>query len=362
MSDKKYTVGFSDKKVEDAKLMAQKYGNSKKKVIFDCRGEGSCPGDLLMLTAAIRDLHYSHPGKYLTNVITEHDHIWENNPYIFPLQETSRGAVVTEVHYPLIHQSCQGQYHFIHGFRKEIEKRLKINIEPTFFHGDIHLSDQEKSWMSQIEEMGIEDKFWIIVAGGKKDYTCKWWDPDNYQMVVNHFKNKITFVQVGHESDWHPKLDNVIDMIGKTDLRQLIRLIYHSVGVLCPVTFAMHAAAAIPTRHVPPLNRACVVVAGGREPTHWEAYPYHRYLSAVGTMVCCDNGGCWHSRCQRVGDDDRKDKKDLCEFPVEISPKKFDNKQLFIPKCMNDISVDDVIRAIESYYVGGVLKYNANEK
>ena len=37
----------------------------------------------------------------------------------------------------------------------------------------------------------------------------------------------------------------VLDLRGKTDLRQLIRLVYHAQGVLCPVTLAMHLAAAV---------------------------------------------------------------------------------------------------------------------
>lgn len=356
-------MGFSQEIFDKARVFAQQYKKSKSKIIFDCSGPvGSCPGDILMLTAAIRDLHYSYPGEFLTNVITNHDHIWENNPYLYPLDKGSGDVLVIDIHYPLINQSNECQYHFIHGFRKEIEKRLNIQIEPTYFRADLHLSDLEKSWISQVEEIGIKDNFWIMVAGGKHDTTCKWWNPDGYQEIVDHFQDRITFVQCGAESDWHPKLKNVINLIGKTDLRQFIRLIYHSVGVVCPITFAMHAAAAIPMKKTPPINRPCVVIAGGREPTQWEAYPHHKFLSTVGTMPCCDNGGCWHSRCQKIGDGDKKDKENLCEFPVEIYPKKLKKKKMLIPQCMNNITVDDVIRSIESYYVGGVLKYDENKK
>ena len=40
----------------------------------------------------------------------------------------------------------------------------------------------------------------------------------------------------------------MIDLVGKTSLRELIRLIYRADGVLCPVTLAMHLAAAVETR------------------------------------------------------------------------------------------------------------------
>ena len=44
--------------------------------------------------------------------------------------------------------------------------------------------------------------------------------------------------------------------------RQFARLMYHASGVVCPVTFAMHLAAAIQVKPGRPRNRACVVVAG----------------------------------------------------------------------------------------------------
>src|SRR5438046_1666690 len=95
---------------------------------------------------------------------------------------------------------------------------------------------------------GWETRFWIIVSGGKMDFTAKWWDPDRCQAIVDHFKDRILFVQCGEAKHHHPVLKNVIDLIGKTDLRQLVRLIYHSDGIVCPVTVFMHLAAAIETR------------------------------------------------------------------------------------------------------------------
>ncbi|KKL13202.1 hypothetical protein LCGC14_2528130, partial [marine sediment metagenome] len=302
---------------------------------------------------AVRDLKFSHP-KVEIDVRTACSQIWENNPYLTPLKEKDPDVEVYKVEYPLIHNSNEGQYHFIHGYRKDIEKRLGLEIKPTKFKGDIHISKEEKSWMSQLEEMHIKDDFWIIMAGGKQDFTAKWYSPDYYQEVVDHFKGKITFVQAGEKGHWHPSLNNVINLIGKTDMRQFIRLIYHSVGVLCPVTFAMHAAVAIPQKDGRKgKNRACVVISGGREPVQWEAYPHHRFLAINGSMECCDNGGCWMSRCQKIGDGDEKDEKSVCLFPVKIKD------DLSIPKCMEMIKPTDIIRAIEWYYEGGMLQYGS---
>ena len=309
------------------------------------------PGDIVVMTAAVRDLQLAYPGRFMVDVRTTGPEIWENNPYLSPLDDSDPQVRIIELHCPLIHESNQRPYHFIHAFAQYLGQQLGLAIPLTRFKGDIHISTREKSWFSQVEETGFSGRFWIIVAGGKYDFTAKWWDPAQAQAVVDHFRGKILFVQCGESGHWHPRLGGVLDLVGKTDLRQLIRLVYHADGVLCPVTLAMHLAAAVEMKPDRPLNRACVVVAGGREPSHWEAYTHHQYIATNGALPCCDDGGCWHSRCQPVGDGDEKDS-NLCEQPVQITP------DLRIPRCMSMITASDVIRRIEMYYEGGSLRYN----
>jgi ADP-heptose:LPS heptosyltransferase len=231
----------------------------------------------------------------------------------------------------------------IHGFGQFLAEKLNLpHLRPTAFSGDIHITNEEKAWMSQVMEItGADDPFWIVVSGGKFDFTAKWWSRERMQDVIDHFRSKIQFVQVGEVSHNHPPLRGVINLIGKTNLRQLVRLVYHSSGVVCPVTLLMHLAAAVPTRsdRRPPLNRPAVVIAGGREPPHWEAYPHHQYLHTMGMLRCCDNGGCWKSRVYPLGDGSAMDSS-LCVDPVEESR---------LPRCLHEITSHDVIRAMERY-------------
>ena len=76
------------------------------------------------------------------------------------------------------------------------EGNKEWEIPCSQFKGDIHISEEEKKWMSQLEEQGVKEKFWIIMAGGKYDFTAKWNNPKTYQEVVDHFKGKIKFGKV----------------------------------------------------------------------------------------------------------------------------------------------------------------------
>lgn len=297
------------------------------------------PGDIVMMTAAVRDLHAAHPGQFLTDVRTPCPDLWMHNPHITPIADGEGEEL--HLHYPLIQRSNQTPHHFIHGYRMDLERQLGLSIPAGPFRGDIHLSNEERGWLSQVEEiMGRGARFWIIVSGGKFDFTAKWWDPARWQGVVDRFPTR-TFVQVGDGNHKHPPLRRVLDLRGKTTMRQLVRLVHHADGVLCPVTSLMHLAAAVPTKEA--RLRPCVVVAGGREPSQWEAYPGHRFLDTIGSLPCCATGGCWKSRVVPLNDGDEKDKS-LCVRPVEV-------RGGHIPQCLDLISVDDVVRAVESYSV-----------
>ena len=306
------------------------------------------PGDILMVTAVVRDLHRCYPGQFKIGVRTTCAELWEANPYLSTLSDDDPSVETIECESPLINRSNSAPYHYIHAYIEFLNERLGVRVRPTAFRGDIHLSTLEKSWYSQVHELtGEVTPYWIIAAGGKHDVTIKWWSAERYQKVVDHFRGKILFVQIGGQGNYHPKLRGVIDLRGKTTLRELVRLIYHSEGVLCPVTGPMHLAAATPPKDGSLAPRPCVVIAGGREAAHWEAYSGHQFISTTGTLSCCLAGGCWKGRTVPLGDGDDRDKPgNLCLDVVGG-----------LPRCMDMISAGEVIRRIGRYFEGGALKY-----
>lgn len=331
----------------------------KKKIIFETK---LSPGDVVMLTAAIRDFYSVYSYKYDVGVSTFFPDLFLNNPYVnqFEFQKVSEGKFENSskfedengdpieslyVHYPIINDCNEQPYHFLHGYRKFLQAHYGP-IPQGPYRGDIHLSEEEKSGTEILDRFGIKGPFWIVCAGGKRDFTTKWWDPNRYREVVRYFRGKIQFVQIGSKKDFHQPIPEAINLVGKTSVRDLVNLTYHCNGIVCPITLIMHLAAAVPLRKDFPLSsRPCVVVAGSREPAHWTQYPGHQHLHRNGMLPCSPlGGGCWKGRCQVIDDDSpSNDEKALCSLPVQVNP------TLRIPKCMDMIKASDVIRSIELY-------------
>jgi len=309
-------------------------------------------GDIVMLTAAVRDLHRCYPGRFLTDVRTSCSDLWIGNPWITKLDDREPGVRMIDCHYPLIHESNTRPYHFLFGFVEYLNDVLELRIQPTEYCGDVHLTTAEREWFERVEEArGAARPYWLFASGGKWDYTIKWWAADRYQEVVRHFQGKIDFVQVGEAHHHHPPIEGAVDLRGQTSLRQLVRLMYHAQGAISAVSLLMHLAAAVEVKPGMPKNRPCVVIAGGREPPHFTAYPHHQFIHTVGALRCCDNGGCWKARTVPLGDGDRKDEPgQLC---VDVVGE--------LPRCMDMISAGEVIRRVGMYFDGGALSYLPRE-
>lgn len=295
------------------------------------------PGDILMLTSCVRDLKKAYPEIKIA-VKTTAQELWENNPNI--INNYERFDKIIQMHYPLINKSTRGSYHFIHGFTQYLEEQLNLKIPVTDFSCDVYLSEEEKH-SDYIPNLIGNKPFWIVDAGYKNDFTNKMWEFDRFQQVINKTKDRINWVQIGASNHNHKLLENVIDLRGKTSHRQFIQLMWHCKGVLTPVSYPMHLST-MPMKDSD-RKRPCVVIAGGREPSVWEQYTTHQYIHNCGILSCCKNGACWKSRVEKLNDNDLKKNNSLCLFPTKT------NSGQIIPKCLDMITVDEVVRRIELY-------------
>lgn len=298
------------------------------------------PGDLLMLTGAIRDLHLAHPNTFLTDVDTTSQQIWDNNPYITPVDRIESHRYLN-VGYPAYSHRESNPEHLSTRYHRQIGDALGVSIPVTTRHPEIYLSEEERT-PDYPRSLGLRKPYWVVIAGAKYDTTTKWWNPASYQRVVDQLDGRIDFVQCGSADDWHPPVRGAVNMVGRTDIRELVRLIYHADGVLCPATFAMHLAAAIPTENGRP--RGCVVILGGREELSLIQYPNHTLMHVLGQLPCCQQSGCWRYVCQETQVPQHL--RSRCERPVQVTP------DLQLPLCMEMITPDSVVDAILRYYPG----------
>ena len=288
------------------------------------------PGDVLMMSGAIRDLHLSFPGEYQTDVRSPCNEIFLNSPYITSITDDEADQRI-DMMYPLIHHSLRTGLQFLDGHRLYLQEKINRIIRKSSVRPDIHLSQDELNWVSQVR---VNEKyhgpFWLINAGIKSDYTLKQYP--YYQEVVDLLKDKVKFVQIGHNAHNHPPLAGVIDMRGKTDLRQLFRLSYQAEGAVCAVSLQMVIQQAF--------KKPCVVVAGGREGMRWQAVNDHRYLQTIGALDCCMEDGCWRSKLESC---------------AHLEDSGLDDGGS-VPKCMRMVRPHMIAEAVMMYYEGGRLQ------
>ena len=286
------------------------------------------PGDILVFTRALGDLKMTHPD-WLIDVRSPCQEIFENNPRITPLKDDDPEVEKFDAEYPDIHNSGWSGMHFTEGYYKDLEKKLYTKINRTGLRPEIWISDEERGWYNQVHcEFNYDGPFWVLNAGSKQDNELKQYH--RWQEVVDllnkEFDGKAKIVQVGDKRHVHPKLEGVLDLVGKTDVRQLIRLIYHAHGTIGPISFQMHISGAF--------QQPAVVVAGGKEPIRWEMYPNHRYLAVNGAILCAAWDGCWKGG------------------PAKKCSQLIDG----VPRCFRMIEPYMVSDAVMMYYKGGALE------
>lgn len=303
------------------------------------------PGDIVCMTACVRDLALTYPGRYEIHVAGSYPELWLGNPYIArswgPRPQGNMRAYRLSCCDALVDSHHQ-KLHYLTAFHRDLERQLQVRVPTLFPKGDLHLTELEKS--NRI----VDGRYWLIIAGGKSDMPVKIWSAARFQQVVDHLREAgIQCVQGGARlpGHWNPDLQGVMDYRGKTDLRGFLRLVFQADGILCPPSFPMHLAAVF--------DKPCVVIAGGREPWWWSAYTNtrdrqfgddcasvsvpHYFLHSIGKLACCQFTGCWKTH---VSAHDAANENARCELATD------DSFGQLIPHCLSDVRVEDVIAAI----------------
>ncbi|MGA7161089.1 MAG: glycosyltransferase family 9 protein [Bacteroidota bacterium] len=189
------------------------------------------------------------------------------------------------------------------------EHVLKILCRKAGIKGEVELRPYYTSGADEKEFGSINPGQVAVQVLGKDSYSTvplnKLWDTKKFQTIVDILKEtlKCQVIQLGLPGD--PPLKGVIDLRGKTELRETARVISQSAFFVGMEGLLMHLARAV--------NRRAVVIFGGRIHSWQIGYPCNENLNS---MVDC--APCW--------------KWNDCDYER---------------KCMTMISVDEVMNAVQ---------------
>lgn len=312
----------------------EKKSKAPKEVIFKNR---QAFGDILTLTSAVRDFKSTFPNTRV-GVITTAMHIWDHNPHIdhqFRSNDNRKRVDVGPGF--LTNKSNLWNFHMTNAFRMDMQNKMGLKILQGEMRPDIWMTQEEYDRKPVID---IDKPYWIIVYGGEPGWPSKQYH--RWQEVIDILKDDVQFVQLGVKGHPYPRLENVIDYVGKTEdrntgIRNLFNIFLHAQGSLGLVSMHMHLSACF--------NNPCVVVAGAREPAWFTQYFGHQYVQTNGTMECSETRACWACKLEGC--------KNLVK-PDKIN-KGHNTKQ--VPKCVDIIEPEEIAEAVRKYYKGGRLEY-----
>ena len=280
-------------------------------------------GDAVLFTALCRDIHKAYPGQFDILVDTCFRELFQYNPHVTLKPEKPGEVKKLKISYSEgIRANANKKIHMLSWFHRDFSTQMGMPLPVTLPHGDIHMTADEL-------QPKVPGRYWLVLAGGKRDATVKIWRQERWQHVVNAM-NLLghVCVQTGatHPDHIHYKLNGIVDMVGRCKgARELVALIANAEGVICGITGAMHIAACF--------DKPCVVIAGGREEPWWEGYTNvykafgptcapvrveHRFLHTIGLLECCQSKGCWKHRTVPLGLRDQwENQQRRCRLPVQ---------------------------------------------
>ncbi len=292
------------------------------------------PGDVVALTAAVESLHRAYPGQYQTSVQTTCQELWRYNPRVCDVP--AHECHIVEMKYDAIHQCGQRPVSFMAAFCEHLGQEIGKPVPLLTSKPHLYLGPDE-GVLDAVRDVG---PYVIVNAGRKSDYTAKFAGTHFWQEMADRLKGRVAVVQVGEANPHHlhRPLSGVLDLVGKTSVREFLRLVRYSRAAAGPVSFLLHTSAAFGVPYV--------CAAGGREEPSWVSYNSTVYLHTMGQLDCCRERACWRSRTVPLGDGDRKDGS-VCSLPV-VQP---DGE--YIPRCLQMVGPERVASAIHQILDGG---------
>ncbi|MBQ7695570.1 MAG: hypothetical protein IJI85_10340 [Clostridia bacterium] len=264
------------------------------------------PGDCWCLTRYVRDFAEQYPEDILSPVVPRPE-MFRHNPH-FRAAVPGAEQIVFRFETPRGRRPVWGNIdpadtmvgEIYAGINELTGREVQVRTPAP----EIYFTAEEKRYSL----VPLDRPVCIVNAGYKSDIPVKFFGTDNFQRVVDALGDRVLFVQVGASrrgTDFHPRLRGVLDLIGKTSLRELALLVYHADFVLTGIS-QLHHLAGIETYK----PRTCITVAGGREPENWanchlrDGVKWEWIAANADFRSCCENDpafhplpGCWERDC-----------------------------------------------------------------
>lgn len=253
------------------------YLRSSETVIFF----GRAPGDDLLCTTPL--MERATRGWEPCGMMTRHPTIFQGNPGVakaIPFAPASLDLVralrksVIELSYcdrdEALDQDTSPDEHILSILSRKAHMSGEISLRPYMF-----LTSDE------LQKGVIADRQVVVqsgATGANFRMRNKEWYPERFQSVVDALRDRFQVIQLGAQSD--PLLEGVLDLRGKTTIREAGAVLANSIMFIGLVGFLMHLARAVDCRSV--------IVYGGRE-RPWQS-GYISNINLTGDTACSP---CW---------------------------------------------------------------------
>jgi ADP-heptose:LPS heptosyltransferase len=278
-----------------AKKQTPTWNGPKRRLVLNCH---QAPGDTCVSTGVLWSLHETYPDQYETKITgCAAAELFANHPYAADFSEQAQQV---NFEHPAFNddRSTNVRWSMMQAQCFELGKFLGVPLEPRTNKPMFFLTPSEKRYRL------LKESYCLINAGWKDDFETKWYS--RWQEVVDGIRAAmpwLTVVQIGelgqsHYSHHHPPLNGTLNLLGKTNARQLLLAASGSLFGLGPLSFLMHLYAG--------LEKPYICAASAFEPPTWTPYANVVRIGRSGELKCCANGACcrskWHDCAENMKD------------------------------------------------------------
>lgn len=282
-------------------------------------------GDTVSVSALVRDLYAAFPGVGISVAGTSAEEIFRYD-YRVKWKLPPDRVFVPLTHKPTLDRSYSDPTaRYIYACHDAFEAATGITVPRGEPRPSLILSPKES-------QHPVDNPYFVVCSGVKQDLPIKMWPHEYFEEVVRRVGGR--WIQVGgltsgrlqHHQVAIAKAEN---KIGRTTIRELMRIVAHADAVVCLVSLPMLLASAFGVK--------CVVPAGGREnPSLFEGLGVD-YMETMNRLPCSVGGGCGVFAAVPAHTDSAFPDNWLCKDPVETASGEY------VGKCMRLITPDDVI-------------------